>query len=300
MNPIVKGYYADPEARIYDGKCWVFCTLSYPPYTPLKNTDLFSYEDQCWFDAFVSEDFVTWKKVDKVLTLTDLSWGTHALWAPSQFKYKNKYYLTFSSNDIQEDNQLGGLGIAEALTPEGPYRDVLGRPLVGNFINGAQPIDVHAYIEENAVYLFYGGWGNCNLVKMNDTLDGFVPDNLGKIFKNVTPKGYVEAPFMMKKDNKYYFMWSEGDWTTADYRVVYAIADNLAGPFKPMGTVLKQDGKLATGSGHHSVVEDPKTGNYYIFYHRRSIGEENPFKRELCMDQLVFNDDGTIAPVTMS
>lgn len=47
------------------------------------------------------------------------------------------------------------------------------------------------------------------------------------------PEGYVEGPFMLKKDGKYYFMWSEGSWTEDDYCVAYAIADNPLGPFAP-------------------------------------------------------------------
>ena len=30
---------------------------------------------------------------------------------------------------------------------------------------------------------------------------------------------------MLKHNGKYYFMWSEGDWTGPDYCVAYAIAE---------------------------------------------------------------------------
>jgi beta-xylosidase len=51
-----------------------------------------------------------------------------------------KYYLYFAANDIQSNAQLGGIGVAVADRPEGPYVDAIGRPLIGQFVNGAQPI----------------------------------------------------------------------------------------------------------------------------------------------------------------
>lgn len=35
-----------------------------------------------------------------------------------------------------------------------------------------------------------------------------------------------EGPFMFVRNGKYYFMWSEGNWTGPDYSVAYAIADS--------------------------------------------------------------------------
>lgn len=52
---------------------------------------------------------------------------------------------------------------------------------------------------------------------------------------NYYPRNYVEGPFMLKRNNKYYFMWSEGSWVGSDYSVAYAIADSPFGPFKRIG-----------------------------------------------------------------
>ena len=54
---------------------------------------------------------------------------------------------------------------------------------------------------------------------------------------------------MLKHNGKYYFMWSEGDWTGPDYCVAYAIADSPFGPFKRVGKILEQDTKIANGAG---------------------------------------------------
>ena len=62
---------------------------------------------------------------------------------------------------------------------------------------------------------------------------------------------------MFCKDGKYYFMWSEGGWTGPNYAVAYAIGDSPLGPFKRIGKMLQQDPAIATGAGHHSVLQSP-------------------------------------------
>ena len=66
-------------------------------------------------------------------------------------------------------------------------------------------------------------------------------------------------------------MWSEGGWTGPDYSVAYAIGDSPFGPFKRVGKILQQDPAIATGAGHHSVINIPGTDQWYIVYHRRPL-----------------------------
>lgn len=61
---------------------------------------------------------------------------------------------------------------------------------------------------------------------MAPDLLSIVPFEDGTIYKEVTPQNYVEGPFMLKHNGKYYFMWSEGGWGGPDYSVAYAIADH--------------------------------------------------------------------------
>ena len=68
-----------------------------------------------------------------------------------------------------------------------------------------------------------------------------LPD--GTLYKEITPEHYVEGPYMFMRNNKYYFMWSEGGWTGPDYKVAYAISDSPFGPFNRLATVLQQDPK---------------------------------------------------------
>ena len=67
-----------------------------------------------------------------------------------------------------------------------------------------------------------------------------------------------------------------------------------------MGTILKSDPAIATGAGHHSVVNIPGTDEWYIFYHRRPIPSQGRDHRVVCVDRMYFNPDGTIQPVKMT
>ncbi|OYD42988.1 glycoside hydrolase family 43 protein [Sphingobacterium sp. WM] len=288
QNPVIKGWYADPEGIIYNNEYWIFPTYSAP------------YEEQILFDAFSSKDLVNWKKHPRILDNSEVKWANKAMWAPSVIEKDGKYYFFFGANDVHE-GEIGGIGVAVADKPEGPYKDLLGKPLINDIVNGAQPIDQFVFRDKDGQhYMFYGGWGHCNVVKLADDFKSLVPFEDGTIYKEVTPENYTEGPFMFIKDNKYYFMWSEGGWTGPDYKVAYAIADSPLGPFKRIGTVLQPDPKIAYGAGHHSVIKIPKKDKYYMVYHRRPLDKKGANERETCIDEMKFDKNGFILPVQMT
>ena len=103
---------------------------------------------------------------------------------------------------------------------------------------------------------------------------------------------------MLLKDDKYYFMWSEGGWTGPDYAVAYAIGTSPTGPFERVGKILQQDSTVATGAGHHSVLQVRDT--WYIVYHRRPLGETDRNHRVVSIDELRFDASGLIQPVVIT
>jgi len=105
---------------------------------------------------------------------------------------------------------------------------------------------------------------------------------------------------MFVRERKYYFMWSEGGWTGPDYSVAYAIADSPFGPFKRVGKILQQDPKIATGAGHHSVIQLPGKDQWFIVYHRRPLTETDGNSRETCIDRMYFDKNGNIKPVVIT
>ncbi|KAK8029546.1 Beta-xylosidase [Apiospora rasikravindrae] len=303
-NPFVSGWYADPDNEFYEGQYWVFPTSSY------------AYAEQTYLDAFSSPDLVNWTKHPNILTTKDVKWATEAVWAPAPIARNGKYYLYFGANDIQENEdaegtKVGGIGVAVADRPEGPYVDAIGAPLIGHYYNGAQPIDQDVFLDDDGqAYIYYGGHSHANVAKLNEDmisigrLDGGNSSGNGTSasasqYREITPENYTEGSQMIKRNGTYYFMWSEGGWGGPDYSVSYAMADSPLGPFERKAKILQQDDAVATGSGHHGVIHVPGTDIYYIVYHRRPLTETDGNHRVLAYDRMYFNADGTIAPVKM-
>jgi beta-xylosidase len=287
-NPLFEGWYADPEAVIYDNTYWI-----YPTYSD-------DYERQVFFDCFSSDDLVHWSKHEHILDTAAVRWARRAMWAPAAIRKDGSYYLFFSANDVHE-GETGGIGVAVGSRPEGPYKDLTGRPLIGNIVNGAQPIDQFVFRDDDgSYYMYYGGWRHCNAVRLADDFRSLLPYEDGTVYREITPENYVEGPFMFKKDGRYYFMWSEGGWTGPDYRVAYAIADSPLGPFRREGVILLQDTAIATGAGHHSVINPPGSNDYYIIYHRRPFNETHANHRVTCIERLGFDREGRIEPVRIT
>jgi beta-xylosidase len=291
-NPLFPGWYADPEVAIFGSQYWIYPTYSAP------------YEQQVFFDAFSSTDLVTWTKHARILDTARVKWAHRALWAPAIVAKNGRYYLFFGANDYHPEKPNeppGGIGVAVADHPAGPFKDYLGHPLVGTIENGAQPIDQFVFKDaDGQYYLLYGGWQHCNIARLKDDFTGFLPFADGTVFKSITPQNYVEGPLMFRRQGKYYFMWSEGGWTGPDYSVAYAVGDSPFGPFRRVGKILAQDPKVGTGAGHHSVVQVPGTDRWYIVYHRHPLGDPDGNHRVVCIEELHFGKDGLIQPVKLT
>ena len=111
--------------------------------------------------------------------------------------------------------------------------------------------------------------------------------------------GYKEASVVFKRNGKYYFMWSEGDTRLTTYDVAYGTASTPMGPYAraAVNPILQSDtaqGIWATGSND---VLQLSNGDFFIVYHRFAIPNGDGMHREVCLDRLNFNADGTIIPV---
>ena len=288
-NPLDAGWYADPEARFYEGKYIIYVTHSLP------------FDEQHNHSCFVSEDLTHWEKIENIIDMSGFPWAKRAIWAPTVEEKDGKYYYIFASNDVHEGD-IGGLEIAVSDSPTGPFRGYLGRPLVNGFHNGAPPIDAHLFKDDDGtMWFYYGGWRHCNIARMNDDMTGFVPFEDGTIFREITPPDYVEGPCMMKRGAKYHFMWSAGGWTNGTYRVNTCVADTPWGPFTEAKTILATgDSEIANGPGHNGFFYLPEDDQYLMVYHRHKPGIRDGNARFLCIDRLDMDADGMLKPVTMT
>lgn len=278
-NPVLPGWYADPELHFFQGRYYL-----YPTYSA-------AYEVQTFFEAFVSDDLTHWTSCGRVLDFADVAWSTNrAAWAPSVAERDGRYFMYFSAGDG------AGLGVAVAEQPGGPFVDALGEPLVKEYHHGAQPIDAHAFVDDDGhAYLYWGGWRKAVMARLSHSMTAIEGEVL-----DITPENYVEGPFMLKHSGRYYFMWSEGGWGDPSYSVAYAIADSPFGPFERRDIILQSDPAIATSAGHHSVLKIPGTDRHLIAYHRRPLTESARDHRVTCIDVLDIAPDGSIRPVRMT
>lgn len=174
-NPIVPGWYADPEIRIFNGQYWIYPTYSDDFGTPDRSKSFTAeqehmraqskliwapYLKQTFLNAFSSPDLVHWTKHEHVLDVENVSWAAYAVWAPSAIEQNGKYYLFFGANDIKSNEQLGGIGVAVSDRPDGPFKDALGKPLIGQIHNGAQPIDQMVFKDDDGQIYMITAAGN--------------------------------------------------------------------------------------------------------------------------------------------
>lgn len=275
-NPLFPGWYADPEIHVFENRYYVYPTYSAP------------YEKQTFLEAFSSPDLVHWHREGRVLELKDIPWSTNrAAWAPTVIFRDGTYFMYFGAGDG------AGIGVATSTRPGGPFHDALGKPLIKDVINGAQPIDAMAFLDDDGqAYLYYGGWKHANVVRLSKDMLHTEGE-----FQEITPEGYVEGSFMLKRNGEYVFMWSEGGWGNSTYGVAYARSKSPTGPFARIGKILGTDPAIGKGAGHHSVLRLPGTDEHLICYHRRPLDETDANARVVCIDRLIFGADGNILPV---
>lgn len=66
---------------------------------------------------------------------------------------------------------------------------------------------------------------------------------------------------------------------------------------------MKDEAREIYGTGHHSILQIPGKDEWYIVYHRinkHSIHHGPGYHREVCIDKLTFDEDGSIKQVSPS
>jgi beta-xylosidase len=289
-NPVVDAWYADPESRVYGDTVYMYVTNSLP------------FDDQLNLDLVTTKDLENFEVYRDILDMSTYLGARRAIWAPTVVEKGGKYYIIFAANDIHSESEIGGLYIGVCNTPYGPFKNVFkdGGPLINAIYNNAQPIDAHFFKDDDgSIYLYYGGWRHMMVCKMNDTMDGFerMPaPSFDCIARELTPENYVEAPYVMKIDGKYHLMYSSGNWTNGTYCVKAAVSDDPCSAFTYYGDVLRAS-EIADGPGHNSAFF--WKGQWYVAYHRRTIGDLDPNHRKLCIDKLDIVD-GKLSHVEMT
>jgi GH43 family beta-xylosidase len=289
-NPVIQGYYADPDIMYSekDKKYYMYPT-----------TDGILDWQGTFFETFSSENLIDWKNEGIILDLQkDVSWANKMAWAPCIIEKKGKsgykYYYYFTAEKF--------IGVAISEKPTGPFKDsgkrIINKKPFGT--NRGIEIDPEVFYDpvSKKDYLYWGN-GYMAVAELNEDMIN-IDTNSIKLLK---PNYYREGTTVFYRNGKYYFLWSENDTRHVDYRVRYATSNSPTGPlWIPENNIViaknEEEGIYATG--HNSVIQIPNTDEWYIVYHRFSypngieMGRAAGYHREVCIDKLEFNEDGTI------
>ena len=293
-NPVLEGYYADPDILYSEktGKYYIYPT-----------TDGFENWSGYYFKVFSSDNLVDWTDEGIILDLhKDVSWADRNAWAPCivekkiDGEYKYFYYFTAAQK----------IGVAVADNPTGPFTDS-GKALI-DFktlgVNRGQEIDPDVFTDPktNKTYLYWGN-GYMAAAELNDDMTSL---NM-KTLKQMNIDGtFREGSYVICRDGAYYFMWSEDDTRSPNYKVRWAKSDSPMGKLTiPENNIViqrdDQTGIFATG--HNSAIQIPGKDEWFLVYHRFSypngvkMGRRGGFHREVCIDKLEFDADGNILEV---
>ncbi|MER7441681.1 family 43 glycosylhydrolase [Micromonospora avicenniae] len=277
-SPILPGYNADPNIVRFGDTYYIYAT-----------TDGIPGWSGTTFKTWSSKDLVHWTEHPTILDLgPDVSWADGRAWAPAAIEKNGKYYLYFCAD--------AKIGVAVADSPTGPFVDAIGEPLVAANPDGGQAIDPAIFTDDDGRSYLYWGNGNAYVVPLNPDMTSYDATQVKRI-TGLT--GFREGLFMAKRGDTYHLSWSIDDTRSENYRVGYATATSpMADGLVNRGEILGKDPGLGIlGTGHHSIVQVPGTDDWYIAYHRFAIPGGDGTHREVTIDRLRFNADGTIAKV---
>ena len=303
-NPVIEGFRADPEV-LYSkqtGKYYIYPTTDGTPGWGGHK-----------FNVYSSDDLTNWKDEGTILDLKteQVTWADGNAWAPcieeKLIDGKYKYFFYFSGNPVAGGGKQ--IGVAVADHPTGPFTDS-GRPMISKSpVGWGQEIDGDVFTDPvSGQSYFYWGNGYMAGAKLNDDMISIDESSIVVL----TPEGgtlrdyaYREAPYVFYRNGLYYFLWSVDDTGSPNYHVAYGTSTSPLGPIQvaERPVILRADHKREIyGPAHNSVLQIPDTDEWYIVYHRINKDHidrrQGPgVHREVCIDRMYFNEDGTIQPV---
>lgn len=285
QNPVIRDQFtADPTARVFNGKMYLFPSHDIPAPEKFPRKDWFCMED---YHVFSSSNLTDWTDHGVIVTQEKVPWvnaESFSMWAPDCVERNGKYYFYFPANVKSGSGRGFGIGVAVADKPEGPYVPQ-PTPIAG--INGIDPC---VFIDKDGqAYIYYS---------MNRIFGAKLKENMMEletkpvVLNEFPAKGLVEGPFLFERKGIYYMTYPHVENQTE--RLEYAISDNPMGPFKYKGVIMDES-PTGCWTNHHSLVE--YNGQWYLFYHHNDYSPKFDKNRSARIDSLFFNEDGTIRKV---
>lgn len=315
-SPLIRHLYtADPSAHVFDGKVYIYPSHDLDEDIPENDLgDQYGMTDY----HILSQDHPEGPATDhgEALHVRDVPWASKQMWAPDAAFKNGRYYFYFPARDKQG---IFRIGVATADKPMGPFK-AEPQPIKGSF-----SIDPCVFRDDDGEhYILFGGiWGGqlqcwttgkfvadakepvdsrpalCpKIAKLTPDLlqfatapkDGVIVDEAGQPLKGSdTTRRFFEGPWMHKYQGTYYLSYSTGD----THLLCYATAKSPMGPFTYRGSFLPP---VVGWTTHHSIVEHQ--GRWWLYYHDSSLSGGISSKRSVKVQELFYNADGTIKPMT--
>jgi beta-xylosidase len=284
-NPLLLNVFAaDPTARFFEGKIYLYPSHDIPPTSGRRGG--FIMED---YHAYSSENLMDWEDHGVIVHQTNVAWvkPNNGMWAPDCVFKNGKYYFYFPANSNDTNTRPQGVqkvGVAVADRPFGPFK-----PETNCIPNIPPSIDPCCLIDpkDGAAYLIYS-MNAIFIVKLKANM--LEMDGAPMLITNLPTQGLVEGPFAFERKGKYYMTFPHA---VGRERIEYAMADNPMGPYTMKGVIMDQNASCWTI--HHSLVE--YKGQWYLFYHDNDLSKRDDARRSARADYVTFNEDGTIQKV---
>ena len=273
-NPIIRDKHtADPAVLVEGDTLWLFAG-----HDAAGNQNNYIMKD--WL-LYSTTDMKHWTEHPSPLRIEDFAWAkSKQAYAGHVAKGKDgRYYWYVSTNWC-------GIGVAVADKITGPYKDALGRPLLTNEQCFASKhswacIDPAILIDDDGTpYII---WGNkeCYYAKLKDNMIEID----GEVHQINVPR-FTEAPWVHKYQGKYYLTYAS-EWPE---KIAYAIADQIGGPYTPMGIISEIAGNSNTT--HPAIVQFK--GQWLFFSHNGGLSDGTSYSRSVIAEPMNYNGDGSI------
>lgn len=193
------------------------------------------------------------------------------------------------------------IGVAVADKPEGPFRDALGKPLVGP---NWDYIDPTVFVDDDGQAYLYFGNPNPYYVLLNEDMIS-CSGSVNKV--QVTTAGfgtradgderhrtlYEEGPWFYKRGDLYYLLYAASG---IPENICYSTSPTPTGPWTFRGVIMESGGGSFT---NHCGVCDFK-GNSYFFYHTGKLPGGGGFTRSVAVEEFSYNADGSFPKLAMT
>ncbi len=288
QNPLIMDQYtADPSARVFGNKVYVFPSHDIPVVNGKGRPGWFCMED---YHVFSSENLSDWTDHGVIVTQNKVPWvrpDSYSMWAPDCIERNGKYYFYFptAAKDTVTYGRGFTIGVAIADRPEGPYTPA-PEP-----IRGVRGIDPNVFIDKDAQAYLYWSQRNIYAARLKENM--LELDSEVMTLGHLPDSGLKEGPYMFERNGIYYLTYPHVENKTE--RLEFAIADNPLGPFEVKGVIMDES-PTGCWTNHHSIIRF--RDQWYLFYHHNDLSPAFDKLRSIRADSLFFNEDGTIRKVT--